>query len=157
MNDYNFEFFRIKVENIEELDDKLIQRDYPELFSSLENDIYNKVVYSYDIRDSEIIVDVVLSENFIELEAEKELKVIQGAGYQSETITFKGISEIADIFFLEPKVYSKIIDSKSETKHPVMVNSENRFEMKVNVSSHNEKYVCITNKDGKKLSIIRIY
>ena len=78
--DYNFEYFQFNLKSLEELNGLYIKKEYPELNKLLSDSLYNKVTFRYGTEDGNLIVDAIISKNFIDVD-KVHGEVVIGTGY----------------------------------------------------------------------------
>ena len=155
-SDFNFELFELKIKNIDEFNEAFIKENKPQLFKLLSDSTFNKVTYSFQKSDDGIDVSLVLSDNQIVIDNEKEGHGEVGPGYRIETITFKGYTKKAAITYYEDNSYYNLIVNRKNQKIDIKLDARNRFKVTVNVDSHSTKYVGIKDQAGNMLSIIKL-
>jgi hypothetical protein len=155
--DFNFEYFQIKVKNPEELNELNIKKNNPNLYNLLSDSLYNKVTFNFKEVNDGLLVDAIISQNFIEIDNIKEGKVVIGTGYYKNETTYRGISKMKNIFWLQNEKYSDIVKENSIMKQSIDIDEDKRFSITVDVRAYKSIYVAITNESGDILSIIKIY
>lgn len=155
--DYNFEYFQINLKNIIDLNESYIKKNHPDLHELISDDSYNKVTFCSNETDGGLIVDAIISKNFIEIDDIKDGYAVIGVGYYKEEITYKGTSKVGNIFFIQDSLFSKISNGRVGIGQPVNMENGTRFRITFDVSSHKSKYAAIADESGDIISVIKIY
>ncbi|MBW6536472.1 MAG: hypothetical protein K0B11_15790 [Mariniphaga sp.] len=155
--DFNFGYFQIKVKNPEELNELNIKKNHPDFYNLLSDSLYNKVTFNFKEVNDGVLVDAIISQNFIEIDKVNGEAVI-GTGYIRNDLTYGGTSRIDNIFYVRTDNYKNSISNKiNKNKQPLQLNKEKRFNITVDVRSHKSIYTTITNDTGNILSIIKMF
>lgn len=155
--DFNFGFFQIKAKNLKELNELNIKKNHPDFYNLLSNSLYNKVTFNFKEVNDGLLVNAIISQNFIEIDKVNGEAVI-GTGYIRNELTYGGTSRINNIFFSQTDNYKNSINNKTNiNKQPLQLSEEQRFNITIDVRSHKSVYATITNGTGNILSIIKMY
>lgn len=154
--DYNFEYFQFTLKNLKELNDVYINKLHPELNKLLSDSLYNKVTFYYKEENGNLVVDAIISKNFIEVD-KVHGKVAIGTGYTKNELTYEGISTMKSIFYSQTDRYSKVFNLACATKQILDLDEDNRFSITADISSYESIYATITNASGDILSIIKVF
>lgn len=155
--DFNFELFEFKIKTPSELTEAFLKRNNPQLFRLLTDSSFSKVTYSFHESVDGINMSVVLSENNVIVDPEKEGYFVMGSGYKTERITFKGWSKRTGITYCEEDSYSNLIKNEKNKKSYIKLDGNNRFKITIDITSATEKYIGIKDSTGKILSILKLY
>jgi hypothetical protein len=154
--DFNFEYFQIKVKNPEELNELNIKKNHPDFYNLLSDSLYNKVTFNFKEVNDGLLVDAIISQNFIEIDKVDGEAVI-GAGYTKHEVTYGGTSRINNIFYSQTDNYKNSISNRINiNKQPLQLIEGMRFNITIDVRSHKSIYTTITNDTGNILSIIKM-
>lgn len=155
--DFNFEYFKFNVKNLEELNESYIKNQHPGFNHLMSDSSYNKVSFNYSKIIEGWIVDVLISKNFIEIDKVMGEAVI-GTGYIRNELTYEGTSKINNIFYSQTDNYENSISVKKDINMQRLQLSEGeRFCITVNVRFQKSIYTTITNATGDILAIIKMY
>lgn len=156
-NDFNFEYFRFKVKNLDDLNEQYLEGGHPEILKLLSDSRFNKVTFSYNTELDGVTVVAVISENEIQIDNKKYGNVVIGVGYFKEEVTYKGTSNVKNIYYAQEGQYSDILKKKNIKKQLIGLSDSNRFEIKVDIRAHKSIYTAIMNVNGDILSIVKMY
>jgi len=155
--DFNFEQFELNIKDLKELNEALLKKNNPQLLKMLADSTFNKITYSYIESSNGINVILLLSQNYIIIEDEKEGYFALGTGYIEEKITVSGFSKKKGITYCEEESYSNIIKNIKNQKNLMNLDENGRFKITVDVAAHTKKYVGIKDSTGKLFSLIKFY
>lgn len=155
--DFNFEYFKFNVKNLEEFNESYIKNQHPGFNQLISDSSYNKVSFNYRKIIEGWIVDVLISKNFIEIDKVKGEAVI-GTGYIRNELTIEGMSKINNIFYSQTDNYKNSISVKKNIyKQRLQLSEGKRFSITLNVRSQKSIYTTITNDTGDILAIIKMF
>ena len=155
--DFNFELFEFKIKNLDEFNEAFIKVNTPQLFNLLSDSTFNKITYSYQKLADIIEVSIILSENDIIVDKERNMFDGFMPGAEIHTGTFKAFSLIKDITFCEEKSYSNLTKKGQNKQNKLKLDNSNRFEVTIHFTTNIEtKYIGIKDTAGNMLSIIKL-
>lgn len=161
-NDFNFERFDFKVKKLNELNETFVKRNTPQLTKLLANSAYNKVTYSFQESEDGIHVSLIIAENSISFDDEKQMFVELLAGnHIRQEITINGYSKNRSITYCDDESYTNLTKKSTNKQNVIQLDEFNRFKITIDFSHKTginaaTKYIAIRNLNGEICSIIRL-
>lgn len=153
--DFNFERFDFKIKNLNELNEGLTKSNNPQLFKLLSDSTFNKITYSFQQSNNELIISLILSENYIILDNEKEMHYELFPGAAIHQVIFKGYSKKKEITYCEEDLYFNLIRDNKKLQNDIKLDDNSRFKITTDIHSNISKYIGIKDSQGKMISIIK--
>lgn len=153
-HDFNFEHFEFKIKKLDELSEEYVNLSIPQLYRLLSDSIFNKATYSFKESTDGINVSIILSENDVIFDDNKEISGGTNTSGAFEYVTFRGYCKKKGITYCEENSYSNVIRNNLKNKqYDIKPDEKNYFKITVNSHSHTHKYIGIKDSTGKILSI----
>lgn len=154
-NDFNFEHFEFKIKKLAELNEEYINQSLPQLYRLLSDSTFNKVTYSFKESTDGINVSIILSENDVIFDDDKEISGGVNTAGVFEYVTFRGYCKKKGITYCEENSYSNVIRNLKNKQYDIKPDEKNHFKITVNTHSNRDKYIGIIDSTGKILSITK--
>lgn len=97
-NDYNFEHFRIKLKDMNDLNESYFKKKYSKLNKHIADSSFNNITYDIEYIHDSVVLDILLSEHYVDFDDEKEINAVIGIGFYKQELTVRGKTTKKNVF-----------------------------------------------------------